>query len=240
MHTVTPSCSLASTRRGCLALLALLALTPSRGEDEAAAPQVTALLEDWAQRTKDLRALRVEFEQTKHLRLLRRPLQSRGVSLLKGKRLRMDVHNAAGELELVLQWKPGEVRLYHPRLRRQEVYPLPEDAAPPETPFLVMGEDVRELPRRYRVTLEAGGGLETLVLVPRAEGAQVTSLRLEFQERRLVAVEQQDRSGGRVRMKITRWEQDPELPDAALELELPPGTEVVQAGAGAPSPEQAR
>ena len=41
-------------------------------------------------------------------------------------------------------------------------------------------------------------------------------------------------------MKITRWEQDPELPDAALELELPPGTEVVQAGAGAPSPEQAR
>lgn len=219
------------------------AAPPAREEapQEPPSPQVTRFLEEWAARTRGLRALRVEFTQTKKLRLLRRPLVSHGVTLLQGPRLRMDVRDAEGALELVLQVIPaaepaepgaqaasgGEVRLYHPRLKRQEVYPLPAGAAPPESPFLVFGDDVRELPARYRVELQGEGERRALVLTPRGE-SQVAHMRLEFQAGQLIAVEQADRRGGTVRMEITRWEPNPELPPGSLDLELPAGTEVVQ------------
>lgn len=226
---------------GWVIVAALAAIAPGGARAQQPDPagpvasgDVQAFLERWAAETRGLRSLRVEFTQTKKLKLLRKPLVSHGVTLLRGPRVRMDVRDAEGELELILQvvpgqeGKPDEVRLFHPRLKRQEVYTLQAGAPPPESPFLIFGDDVRQLPRRYEVALERGDDeRQALVLRPRGE-SQVASMRLEFQGAKLTAVEQTDRRGGAVRMEITRWEANPALEEGALELALPPGTEVVR------------
>lgn len=190
-------------------------------------PEAKALLARWAERTKDVRTLRLELTQTKKMKLLRRPLVSKGTMLLKGPRLRLDLGGASGEQELVLQVVPGEVRIYHPQLKRQEVWPVRENSLPPESPFLMLGADVEKLPERYEVKREAIEGGEALLLEPR-EAGQILWMRLEFKQGELVATEQQDKRGTNIRTEITRWVQNPEVSEAALELELPEGTAVVR------------
>lgn len=202
-----------------LAAAALLAAEPD--------PEARALLARWAERTRDVRTLQLELVQTKTMKLLRRPLVSKGTLLLKGERLRLDLAGADGERDLVLQVLPGEVRIWHPQLQRQEVWAVREGRLPPESPFLMLGPDVEKLPERYDVRREAIEGGDALVLEPR-EASQVAWMRLEFKQGELVATEQQDKRGTNIRTEIARWVQNPEVSDAALELELPAGATVVR------------
>lgn len=176
---------------------------------------------------QDVRSLRVSFTQTKKLRFLRRPLVSKGTTLLKGKRVLMVVTNKAGQRETEILVASGEARIHYPRLRRLEIYPLGKQAAPP-TPFPLFGTDLKQLPKTYKLELEKTKDRTVLVLVPRAKGAKVTETRMRFSGTTIKEVVQKGRRGAKVELVITKFEKNPKLDDASLKLETPKGTKVIR------------
>lgn len=215
-------------------LAALLFLLPSgltlAQEDpaqDAPSEAVREFLRGWAEHMRDVRTLRVEFVQTKRLRFMRRPVVSQGVALLKGERLLLVVHDAAGEREVELLVEGGEARLHHRRLKRLEIFELRAGEAPPSA-FPLFGGDVEALPADYRVSLsEAEEGQRVLLLVPRKKGP-LKEFRLQFREFTVTQVQQLNRRGDSILMEIKAFERNPELPEESLRLQIPPGTEIVR------------
>lgn len=217
-----------------LTLLLALGVSAMAAPDEAPVaapvpeppPAVRTFLRSWAEDMKDVRSLRVEFEQTKQLRILRRPLETTGRTLLKGRRVLMVVNAKDGRPETEVLVTPGEVQIHYPRQKRLERLPLTEGAAPP-TPFPLFGADLEELPRTYELSLEEDG--EVLVLVPRGE-SPLRETRMRFEGTTIREVTQVTRRGDTVTLKVTKFELNPPIEDEELELEIPEGTEVVELG----------
>ena len=209
-----------------------------RADDGAqdASPEVRAFLSAWGERMRDVRTLRVEFVQTKKLRILRRPLVSRGTTLLRGERVLMTVRDAEGAVETALLVSDGEARLHVPRLARVEVYPLGK-GAPPPTPFPLFGADLDRLPDAYRLRLEEVQGDPVLVLEPRAADSPIVETRMRFRDYVVRQVTQRTRRGDALELEVTAFERNADLSGERLELEVGPETEVVYplgapAGAG--------
>ncbi len=201
-----------------------------QGDREEAAPEVRAFLRHWAEGMQDIRALRVEFTQSKKLRILRRPLETQGCTLLKGKTVLMTVDGKDGQPETVVRVSPGEARIYYPRLKRLEVLPLGE-RAPPPTPFPLFGADLEALPQTYRLRLEEDEQGEVLVLTPRADDSPIRETRMRFDDQaRVREVRQTTRRGDTLTLKVSKFEVNPTLADADLALEVAEGTEVVRLG----------
>jgi len=211
--------------------LALALLAPAAAQDVEVDPEVEEFLAAWAARVSDVRSLRVEFTQTKRLRLLRKPLRGEGVTLLRGRRLKMVVRGDDGEvqIELAVDQAAGEARLYSPGVERVEVFSLAPGAAPPPSPFPLFGDDVERLPELYRIELRREEGDVVLDMTPRDEASELAQLVMRFRDLELVEVVQRSRRGDEVRMEIEAFVVDAEVDEADLELDVPPGTEVVRA-----------
>lgn len=229
-------------RSGLLLILLLgsaLAL-PVSGQ-ETASDETKRFLADWAARLKDVKSLRVEFTQTKELRILRRPLVSKGVVLLKGQKLLMTVDSQDGtrDTELAVDAARGEARIHYPRQRRLEVFEIGKGGSP-DTPFPFFGGDVERLPETHRVRLEREkeGDQErtVLVLAPRDPASKAGETRLGFVEGRVARVRQTTPAGEKLTLEITRFEVGAEIADASVELAVPEGTEVVRPLATKPEP----
>ena len=203
-------------------LIALLATAAPAQEDS-----VREYLSRWAGSLRDVRTLRVEFEQTKVLKVLRRPRTSRGEVLLDGERLRMTVRAESGAVETVLSVESGEARLYYPDLARLEIYPSTGESAA-RAPFPMFGADVEALPELYAVGLEREGARAVLVLEPRAPASTMAAMRFGFDGDRLVQVDRRERRGDSVSIRILAFEVNPTLPPDALHFEIPEGTKVVR------------
>jgi len=182
----------------------------------------------WADRMKDLKTLEVRFRQEKKLRILRRPLISRGTILLSvpDRRLLSTVAGDDGKPETVIAAKADRVEIYYSALRRLEVYDLGAGAAPPVA-FPGLGGDVAALKRDYEVRLERGPGGDRLTLVPRDAASPIRELRLLLADYKPKELVQVDRSGDSVRLEIEEFRMNPPLSAADLKLEVPPGTEEV-------------
>lgn len=217
--------------KGVVLVLALaLVAFPSRAQ-EAADPAVTAFLERWADRMRDVRSLEVRFVQTKRLKILRKPLVSRGRVLLRQKRLLMVVTDARGEreTELAVDVDKGEVKLHYPKLRRLEVFEIGKGAGPPSTPFPFFGGDVEKLPGTHRVSLVPGEKRPTLALVPRDPRSAAGETRLVFDEDHLVAsVRQTTAKGDVAEIEIEKFTINPEVREDEVELRVPEGTAVTR------------
>lgn len=202
----------------------------ARADDPA--PEVREFLKSWAAKMRDVRSLRVEFTQTKELKILRRPLVSHGRALLKGKKLLMTIDSASGERETELQVDvdKGEARMYYPRLARVEVIEIGKSGSPPgSTPFPIFGGDVEALPETNATRLEG----TTLVLVPRDAESQVAEMRMEFKDGQIVGVAQKNKKGDALSIKIERFDKNADVSDKDVELAIPDGTKVVKMFGGA-------
>lgn len=206
--------------------------SPSEGDDAPSA-EVEAFLEEWSQAMKDVRTLRVRFKQIKELRILKKPLMRQGETLLSGRDVLMVVQGRDGEPETELLVSPGEARLHYPRLKRVEVFPLAEGAAPP-TPFPLFGTDLERLPERYRIGLERDETQRrVLVLRPRDPKSPITETRMTFSAKPLVIalVEQRNRRGDKVKIVVSSFEKNVEI-KRKLELKPGPGTKTVRIDPG--------
>jgi outer membrane lipoprotein-sorting protein len=211
-----------------LVLVLVLDCHAQQAPDEA-----TKFLKAWADRLRDVKSLHVEFTQTKELKILRRPLVSKGVVDLKGKKLLMTVDSADGarETELQVDAEKGEVRLHYPQLKRLEVFETSKGGAP-ETPFPFFSGDVERLPETHTVALEhekdKDEELSVLVLAPRDPASRAGETRMVFRKGELVRVRQTTRDGEKLSIEIAKFEVNADVPDARLELHVPEGTEVVR------------
>jgi outer membrane lipoprotein-sorting protein len=192
---------------------------------------VRSFLEAWAVELRDVRALRVRFDQTKELRILRRPRTSHGVAVLKGKNLLMRVRNEAGETETELLVEGDHVKIHYPQLKRLEIYPVVAGRKS-QAPFPLSGSDVEALPRTHRLGLRVEGEKRVLTLEPRDDADACKEIRLTFRGVRLEAVQQESRNGDRVRIEIAEFSVNPEIADAELRLDVPEGTRVVHIASG--------
>ena len=190
---------------------------------------VRAHLASWADSLRDVRSLRVTFEQTKHLRILRRPRKSAGVALVKGHRVLLRTTDSSGRRVTELAVDRGEVRIHYPRLKRLEIYPATESAGT-RSPFPMVVEDVEKLPRDYRLKLVSEKTDKVLVMKPRDADSPFTEVRIRFRDGRIAGVEQKDRRGNRVVLEITEFDVDAEISDDDIELSVPSGTKVVRFG----------
>jgi outer membrane lipoprotein-sorting protein len=216
--------------RAVLLLSLLFALAPACAQDDDTPAEVREFLAGWAAKMQRVRTLEVRFTQTKRLRMLRRPLISKGYALLIGPRLLMVIEDGEGGIKTALQVEPGQARLYHPGLKRLEVFALRE-GAPPPTPFPLFGGDVQALPKDYVIERSRDDDeTDLLVFTPRSEDAVVSEFRMWFRNYTVVAVEQRGKRGDAVTMEIERFVINPTLDPEALELELAPGTTVVHVG----------
>lgn len=204
--------------------------SPADAPAEAPSAEVQAFLKEWAEAMREVRTLRVRFKQTKKLRILKRPLIREGETLLKGRRVLMVTRGADGEPETELLVTPDEARLFHPRLKRLEVFPIAPGSAPP-TPFPLFGSDLADLPQRYRLRLEVHPepGERTLILVPRAASSPLAETRMRFRGTRILRVAQKSRRGDEVVIEVSAFEINPTL-DGELQLVIPEGTTQTKLG----------
>ena len=209
-------------------LTALLALAPPAPVD-GPSPEVRKTLAAWTEGMNGLSTLRVEFTQTKRLRVLRRPRVSQGVALLVGERVRLTT-SRGGAVESELIVGPDDVRIHYPRLKRLEIYPRRGGSG---MPFPVFGGDVDRLAEDHDLRLDAGA----LVLVPRDAKAAYAEARVTLvpvaegaKGLRVAKMIQKGRRGEVVEMTITRWVANPELKVEAVTLVVPEGTETVRLG----------
>lgn len=209
-----------------------LSLALSAVADEETPDAAREFLAAWARDLAGVRTLHVRFAQTKTLRILRRPRMSRGEVFVAEGRMRMVVTDLAGEVEIELAVAEGEARILYPRLARLEIYPATAQSAS-RAPFPIFGGDVEALARFHRVRLEQESGDEVLVLSPREPDSPVRETRMRFRDRKLLEVGQVDSRGDSVAIAIEAFDVNPDLPEGALLLVVPPGTVVFRApGAG--------
>ncbi len=208
-------------------LLILLPLAAIGQEGVEVDPEVKTFLAAWAETMKDVRTLRVEFTQTKKLRIMRRPLVSKGTTLLKDKRVLMVVNGRDGKRETELLVADGKIRMYYPRLKRLEIYPLTQGGKGPRTPFILFGEDLESLPRDYTIALSKVDGLDELTLTPRDPKSPIKVTRMRFRDHVVVSMTQVNKRGDRMHLEVHIFEKNAPIDDAAMILAPAKGTKVV-------------
>ena len=206
-----------------LAVDALILLVQSVHADTP--PEVKTFLSEWAAKMRKARTLRVRFEQTKTLRVLRKPRKSRGVARLKEKRLHMIVSDLMGAVEFELLVDGKQVKLHYPVSKRLEIYPH-DSSRKSSTPFPLFGGDVKALPAHYRITHSTDRGQDLLVMLPRDKRASIAVVKMWFTDHLVTALEQRSHRGDHVRLEITEFKLNPDLSKIALTLKVPPGTRV--------------
>ena len=195
-------------------------------------PQIRSLLESWGEQVADVRSLRVEFEQIKRLKVFRKPRRSRGITLLRGRKLLMQVRDKDGALESELAVAPQSVQLHFPRLKKLEIYPV-DKSAQRRPPFPLMIDDIEAIPRDNRLELIEKDGYQVLVLNPKRphgekpDPSAVRQVRIRFEKGKMVGVAQTNGRGDRVTLNIHKFEVNPKLSAKDLELVVPAGTETV-------------
>jgi hypothetical protein len=205
----------------------------------SAPPDMDRFFQEWAERMKGLTTLEVRFRQEKRLKVLRRPLLSRGVIRLKvaEHRLKCVLFDPEGKVETELLVEKEAVRMFYPALRRLEIYELGAGAAPPIS-FPGLGGDLEPLKRDYQLTLERSGGEDRLTLIPRDPASPVREQRLVLKDYLVKELVQVDKSGDSIRLAIEEFKKNPVLKEEDLKLEVPPGTEVARPLGGRPAPKQ--
>ncbi len=207
--------------------------------------EIDRFLEAWSKQLGDLDSLEVRFRQEKKLKILRRPLVSKGrIRLVKG-RLLCEVFDRDGKLQSALGIREGVLKLYYPKLKRLEIVKLGDTTAPMAA-FPVFGTDPAAMKRDFHLSLQeasprdagpsdAGKPRYQLTLTPKTPGAPLRTMRLHFEGHEVREVEQVDKNGDRVRMIIETFVRPAEIDPADLEIRVAPGTvEVWPTRRGAP------
>lgn len=217
--------------------------------------EIDRFLEAWSRQLGDLDSLELRFRQEKKLKILRRPLVSKGkIRLVKG-RLLCEVFDRDGKLQSALSIRKGVLKLYYPKLKRLEIVKLGDSNAPMAA-FPVFGTDPAAMKRDFHLSLkevspkgaspsdagpsdagpsDAGKPRYQLTLTPKTPGASLRTMRLHFEGHEVREVEQVDKNGDRVRMIIEAFVRSAEIDPADLEIRVAPGTvEVWPTRRGAP------
>ena len=206
------------------------AKAPADGGAPAATPQeLDRFLAAWAEAMKDLKTLELRFHQEKKLKILRRPLLSRGTILfsMADKKIRCTVLGPDDKPESDLVAGEGTVRILYPGLKKLEIYDLGTGAAAPMA-FPGIGGDVGALQRDYTMRLERTGSGDRLTLVPRDAASPIRELRLVLKDFAVKELYQADATGGSVRLTVDEFHKNPALAPGRLDLAVPPGTEEVR------------
>ena len=210
----------------CLLLPALLA-APVASADEPPA-EAKRLLTRWSEQMQALETMRVEFVQTKQLRLLRRPRKSVGVALVAGKRVRLTTRRAERlEVEMLIG---DDVRIHYPRLKRLEIYPRQAEAAG-KAPLPLLGGDVVAMLADHDAVVDTDDADRPRVtLTPTAKAAYVRLAMSFGEDGRLRRMVQRQANGDTLTLEVTRYVDNPTLPEQTFVLTPPAGTEVVKLG----------
>ncbi len=222
-----PRASEGNVKRAVLLLSLLFALAPASAQDGTASPEVKEFLKAWAASMQNVKSLRVEFTQTKKLRIMRKPVVSSGTTLMKGKRVKMVVNGRDGKRETELLVEDGKVQIHYPRLKRLEIYPLTQPTKGSRSPFLLFGDDLESLPKTHKLTLEKKDGDDVLVLVPRDAKSTVKETRMRFKDHTVVSMTQLNKKGDKLVLQVHKFLKNVTVEDSALQLVTAKGTKVV-------------
>lgn len=190
-----------------------------------------AKLDEIDSRAAKIQSLAADFEQKKFTALLRKPLVSSGRVRVRGSVMRWDTQKPE---ETVLYIDPREARVYYPRQKALEVYPLDsrlgELAASPLPRLAALRErfEFEQVPAADLDRSADARQFIALKLTPKEASLRqyVTQVRvlLDVKAAHIVVAEVTDGDGERTVLRFSRVQINPDLGD--LELKVPPGTRV--------------
>ena len=198
-------------------------------ETSAASDKVLAAeLDDIDRRAGQVKDLTAHFEQKKFTALLKKPLVSSGRVRMRGAMVRWDTEVPE---PAVLHCDGREIRMYYPRQRAAEVYPLDRrltDLAASPLPRLAALRQHFSIERDPAA--DAARGTIALRLTPTdeflKEHVDQVLVRLDVESACVLGVEVQDADGDRTRIAFTDVKLNSGVGAAEVELSLPPGTKV--------------
>jgi outer membrane lipoprotein-sorting protein len=140
-------------------------------------------------------------------------------------RLRFDY--AAPEKK-VFTYDAGEGRLFTPEDRQLTIRKLSAEERS-RLPIVFLS-DPSELGRKYAITLEAGdGGGSRVLLTPRAPRSDLSWLRLSIAEDGTIqSLAYEDSSGSRTEFRFESWRKEKPRPASDYRITGPPGTRVLE------------
>jgi len=238
-----------------LAAAPLMASAPvaQRAPAAAADGELRTRLDDIDRRAGQAKDLTARFEQQKFTALLKKPLVSSGKVRTKGSVVRWDTE--APE-PAVLHSDGREIRMYYPRQKVVEVYPIDRrltDLASSPLPRLAALREHFQIDKADLKDVEAlqGGGAQSgegsgpriaLRLTPTDEllkqHVDRVMVLLDADAACVVGVEVDDADGDRTVMRFSDVKLNAGLKDADVALALPPGTKVSRPLEGARADQQ--
>ncbi|MEX0746278.1 MAG: outer membrane lipoprotein carrier protein LolA [Phycisphaeraceae bacterium] len=226
--------------------VALLCLTAQAQTTEQAprpkniSAELWEALQEMDRRSSEIKTLRARFVRHRHTPLLREPLVSEGMVLIKGDRVRWETEAPSPSTTLI---GDDQVRIYQPEDRRLEVYEIEDRAsrfgAGPLPRLTDMLDDfsIKQMSRAelFRASDEdddgAGDGL-ALRLTPKreavADNVQAIDMLIEPKSGRLLRLRMRSDESQWTAYRFVEHEVNVDLPDDAFTLDLPPDVEVVR------------
>jgi outer membrane lipoprotein carrier protein len=116
--------------------------------------------------------------------------------------------------------------VYDPDLEQVSVQPLDQRVA--STPALILSGEGTDLSRHFDISLRASGELESFLLVPRGGDSLFESLRLEFVEGRIRALQLEDSLGQQTRVELQLQGFNQPLDASHFQFVIPDGVDVIQ------------
>lgn len=219
------------------------ATTPS-AQSQPHAPmddQLRARLEEIDQRIANFTDLRAEFVQTKITAMLKQPLVSEGMLVVKGDSARWDTKKPRPSTMTI---GGGEIHLYYPDARVMEIYTATGDVREltgsplPRLSVLDRQFDITELDA---ATLGSGAGDQVIAmkLTPKDENLRKHLKSVEVlintdlpAARKLIMT---DADGDRTEIEFKNVRVNTGVLDDELELQVPPGTRISHPAGDGPS-----
>jgi hypothetical protein len=207
--------------------------TPAPAVDPAVARAGETLLRAHAERSRTVKVLVADYQQTRTTRLAREPLQSRGTFLFVRDPACI-VFRATAPRVSVVRLRASLYEVFRPEQKRLERFRLdgPELA---QGLFAAVGGDAELLLREFAVQAcgsdPAAADRTLLVLTPRRDAVRerLRDLRLSLATKGgdLAAVAYVDPAGDLVEIALRNVRVDPDAPPSC-EFDLPEGTTVVE------------
>ena len=198
--------------------------------DSATEPKKSELdqfIDGWSSEYKDLKTLEIHFQQTRKLKILKRPLKSTGIICMAEGQLLCTVKNSRGEVESILHISKKTLQLHYPKLKRLESFEVGTSRTPAMA-FPIFGMDSSALTREFKISLESKDKEKRLVLIPKNPRALIDSMTLIFRDGEIREVEQREKNDNTTRMRIVKFIRNPKIKAADLELRVPAGTKRVK------------
>jgi outer membrane lipoprotein-sorting protein len=203
---------------------------PPKGVDPAIWKRLIAL----EKKTGEVKDLQANFTQEKHTNLLKKPLVSSGILRVVGSVMRWETLKPQPSIV----WMDGQqVKMYYPKDRLVEIYPLGAKGSMPAWPMLRPSRMAKQfriqaVPKAEKAIVEPATATWSIRLIPRdkklAKRWSYIDLHLDSKTGLLQGASMLDQDGDRTETRLTKIRINQKLKADALKLKLPKDVKIVR------------